>query len=81
MRIRGLGRRLILPRCDVCDDTRFIAAAGVFGRDPVCTCGAGEPGDEMVLHAVDCDAVPCPFDQLLCDSASLRALAYLPRGR
>lgn len=82
MRVRGLGRRLVMrERCAACDDTGFIAAAGVLGRDPVCTCGAGAPGDEMTLHAVECDSVPCPFDQLLSDPSYLRALAHLPRGR
>lgn len=75
MRVRGLGRRLVMrERCGACDDTGFIPGAEVFARDPQCTCGAGRPGDEMVLHAVECDAVPCPFDQLIRDPLSVRAL-------
>jgi hypothetical protein len=52
-------------RCSVCNDTGFISIS-FFGKRPaVCTCGAGSPSDGMTLHAVWCDSVVCPFDQLL----------------
>jgi hypothetical protein len=50
--------------CSVCDGAGYLSGSFVFARDPACTCGAG-PLDELTLHDVACDAVPCPFDQLL----------------
>ena len=47
--------------CPVCDGFRVLPRLHHFGL--VCTCGAG-PVDEMTLHDVACDTVPCPFCQL-----------------
>lgn len=30
-------------------------------REVRCDCGAGDPNNNNVLHARECDAVPCPF--------------------
>jgi hypothetical protein len=42
-----------------------VSAPWAFNRDRVCDCGAfaRSPGllKSMVLHAVECDTVPCPF--------------------
>ena len=71
MRMFRFPRRRGLPRlhCGVCDGDGFLSADYVFAREPVCTCGAG-PYDEWTLHSPDCDTVPCPFCQLLDDSAA-----------
>jgi hypothetical protein len=55
---------LPVAHCFMCSDTGFTGILRGPGASPVCTCGAGLL-DELTLHAADCDAVPCPFDQLL----------------
>lgn len=51
--------------CSVCDGFGTVPRSAVFlPALRVCTCGAG-PFDEMTLHDVHCDTVPCPFCQLL----------------
>jgi hypothetical protein len=54
--------------CAVCDGEEWLSGSYVYNRDPVCTCAAGSRDDELVLHAPDCDSVPCPFCQLLGES-------------
>jgi hypothetical protein len=56
-----------VPRrhCSLCNDTHYVSISFFGKRGPLCTCGAGDPADEMTLHAADCDSVPCPLDQLL----------------
>ena len=44
-----------------CLGTGWVSGEWVFGREPVCTCGAGDPRDISILHKWECDAVPCPF--------------------
>lgn len=50
----------VSPPCAVCEGYGTLPCAEVYLRDPVCTCGAGE-FDELTLHDIDCDTVPCPF--------------------
>lgn len=49
--------------CAVCDGYGTVPRSTVLNRAPVCTCGAGAY-DELTLHDVHCDTVPCPFCQL-----------------
>jgi hypothetical protein len=52
--------------CSVCEGTGYLSGSFVFARKFTCTCGAApDELSEMVLHDGACDAVPCPFDQLL----------------
>lgn len=62
--------------CSVCDGTGYLSASFVFGGASVCTCGAADLAElaEMVLHDASCDAVPCPFDQLLDQALRHRVL-------
>jgi hypothetical protein len=48
------------PGCP-CAGTGYLGREWLEKREPQCTCGAGDPNDLYVFHAVDCDAVPCPF--------------------
>jgi hypothetical protein len=50
--------------CAVCDGYGVLSCDYVFDRPSVCTCGHGDPHDELITHAYDCDTVPCPFCQL-----------------
>lgn len=58
--------RLFRPpaACAVCSGTGWVSISFFGKRAAVCTCGAGSPSDEMILHDVACDSVRCPFDQL-----------------
>lgn len=51
--------------CTECEGYGTLIASWAFGRARVCDCGAiaASPGQlaEMVLHAAECDTVPCPF--------------------
>jgi hypothetical protein len=55
--------------CTVCSNTGWVSISWFRRREAVCTCGAGDPADEMIFHTVDCDSVVCPFDQLLVEAA------------
>ena len=57
--------------CPVCEGFRVLPRLHVLGL--VCTCGAG-PLDELTLHDVACDTVPCPFCQLADTSLAPRVL-------
>jgi hypothetical protein len=61
------GRRVPRRYCAPCAGFHVLPGGYVFGRGTACTCGAG-PVDELTLHTVDCDTVPCPFCQLLNES-------------
>jgi hypothetical protein len=44
-----------------CSGVGWLGQEWVYQREPQCTCGAGDPEDINLLHAVWCDSVPCPF--------------------
>lgn len=46
--------------CDVCAGLGFVNAWTVLPREFRCTCET-----LSLVHAPDCDSIPCPFDQLL----------------
>lgn len=51
--------------CDVCDDNGYLVASTIPGAPVVCVCHVGSFDNEMELHDVQCDSVPCPFCQLI----------------
>ena len=44
-----------------CQGVGWLGGEWLEKREPQCTCGAGDPEDINLLHAVWCDSVPCPF--------------------
>jgi len=50
------------------DGEEWLSGGFAYARAPVCTCPVGSRDNDLVLHAPDCDSVPCPFCQLLNES-------------
>jgi hypothetical protein len=44
-----------------CAGTGWLGREWLENREPACTCGEQTDDFEHTLHAIDCDAVPCPF--------------------
>lgn len=57
----------MIPTCSTCADMRYVSWGWASGEPAACTCGAGDPADELVFHELTCNAVPCPFCQLVTD--------------
>jgi hypothetical protein len=54
--------RVEAPELDCpCAGVGWLGREWLHIRNPVCTCGAGDPADPAILHDVSCDSVPCPF--------------------
>lgn len=76
-RFRKKASRLVAGGCFVCEGYGTIPAGKIFTRSPRCTCGAGWY-DELTLHDIHCDTVPCPFCQL--DEDAQNAMENAARG-
>jgi hypothetical protein len=61
------------PHCVVCEDFKVLPR--LHAGEPVCTCGAG-PLDELTMHDITCDTVPCPF----CDLEDVPWLTAITAG-
>ena len=44
-----------------CYGSGWLGKEWLYCRESQCDCGAGCPDDPVLLHAVSCDCVPCPF--------------------
>lgn len=49
------------PEDCMCAGTQYLGKEWVLQREPACDCGEEDPDFETTFHAVNCDAVPCPF--------------------
>lgn len=59
---RGLADNTANPDECFCMNLGVLGKEWLYKRTPVCDCPAGTSSDdEMVLHDVQCDTVPCPF--------------------
>ena len=61
---------MINMNCPVCEGFGTVPRS-LVPSSRICTCGAG-PVNELTLHDVHCDTVPCPFCQLMPENADAR---------